>query len=305
MMLDRRRLLLSLLALPALGELLANDTPPNLAAVAEALAGLERRHGGRLGVSILDSATGAATGHRAGERFGMCSTFKVLLAAVVLQEIAAGRVLRDKFVPFTEKDLVSYSPVTSARLEAGGMNVLELAETAQQTSDNTAANLMLGLLGGPAGFTKRLRAAGDAHTRLDRMEPAMNLVPAGEVRDTTTPAAMAATVAHFVLGDGLRAADRELLLSWMRTTKTGRRRLRAGLPAEWRSGDKTGTGIAEGMANKYNDVAVSFPPGRQPLVIAVYYEASGYFESMRAEDEAVLAAIGTLVAAGCAGSPKR
>jgi beta-lactamase class A len=295
MKLDRRGLLMSLLGLSAFRGLLAEDGG-RVPSLAEALAALERVHGGRLGVSVLDTASGTSTGHRENERFGMCSTFKVLLAALILQEIAAGRLSGERVVPISEQDLVPYSPVTSTKVEAGGMTVLELAETAQTTSDNTAANLLLGFLGGPAGFTKRLRVVGDDQTRLDRLEPVMNLVPAGEVRDTTTPAAMAATVAHFVLGAGLGEADRERLLAWMRQTRTGRRRLRAGLPEAWRSGDKTGTGIAADMANKYNDVAVTFPPGRAPLVVAAYYEAPGYFENMRGEDEAVLAAVGSRVA---------
>ncbi len=287
--LTRRALVSGLIGLPLTSRLLGETVTPT---PARTPAELEAKAGGKLGVCLLDTATGETATHRAHRRFGMCSTFKVLLAGAVLREIDAGRLAGDRAVPFDDGDMVFYAPVTSEHLEQGSMTVLELAEATQVTSDNVAANLLLELLGGPEGFTRLLRESGDDTTRLDRYEPEMNLVPAGEVRDTTTPHAMAHSVARFVTGDLLSSTSRETLAEWMVATRTGRRRLRAGLPEEWRSGDKTGTGVAETMTNKYNDVAVVWPPERAPLVLAAYYEAPAYFDSIRPEDEAVLAAVG-------------
>lgn len=261
------------------------------------LQALEARAGGRLGVSVLDTATGAAFGHRADERFGMCSTFKLPLAAVMLREADAGRIPLDRRVNYTQADMVPYAPVTGPNLARGHMTVGALAEAAQVTSDNVAANLLLGLIGGPAGFTQMLRTLGDPDTRLDRLEPEMNLVPPGEVRDTTTPAAMARLTARLLTGDALTPAARARLSGWMEATATGAKRIRAGLPAGWRAGDKTGTAIADVMVNKYNDVAIFWPPGRAAIVVAAYYDAPGQFETMRDEDQAVLADVGRIAAA--------
>lgn len=261
-----------------------------------ALARLESSSGGRLGVHVLDSGSGRQFGHNADQRFGMCSTFKLLLAAVVLREADAGRLTLDERLTFGKYDMVPYAPVTEKHLAEGGMTVAALTEATQTTSDNVAANLLMRRLGGPAAVTERLRVMGDDVTRLDRWEPEMNLVPVGEERDTTTPRAMAASVARIVHGDLLTPASRERLRDWMIATTTGKRRLRAGLPPDWIAGDKTGTGIAPAMSNKYNDVAVVWPAGKAPLVIAAYFEASGHFESMRAEDEAVLAGVGRIAA---------
>jgi beta-lactamase class A len=146
---------------------------PALARPAAALADLERRAGGRLGVALLDTATGTLQGHRLDERFGLCSTFKLLLAAAVLQRPDAEGLIR-----FGPADLLAHAPVVRARLAEGRMSAAELAEATQTTSDNAAANLLLReRFGGPAGFTAWLRAQGDATTRIDRMEPEMNLVP--------------------------------------------------------------------------------------------------------------------------------
>ncbi len=262
-----------------------------------ALAALEAKSGGRLGVAILDTATGRVTGHRADERFGMCSTFKLPLAAVVLAEIDAGRMRADQWVPYTRADLLSTSPVTATNADKGGMRLQELARAAQQTSDNAAANLMIALLGGPAGVTAKLREMGDSATRLDRTEPMMNLVLPGDPRDTTTPEAMARLIGRLMTGQLLKPASRDLLFGWMAETKTGVRRIRAGLPSVWRSGDKTGTGIddgASGMVNKYNDVAVVFSPDRKPLVIAAYLDAAAHFDDIRPADEAILAEVGRI-----------
>ncbi len=275
------------------------DTALDSAALAAELAALETRAGGRLGVAVLDSGSGAHTGHRADTRFGLCSSFKLLLAGAVLQRVEAGAWPEARRIAYGEADLVPHSPVTRARLAQGGMTAPELAEATQTTSDNTAANLLMReLFGSPQGLTRWLREQGDTVTRLDRWEPDMNIVPPGEERDTSTPAAMAATSARLLTGPVLSPAGRERLVGWMRATRTGARRLRAGLPAAWQAGDKTGTGMHPSMPDRYNDVAAAWPGAQAaPWFIACFYE-SRYRNSprMRPEDEAVLAEVGRCVA---------
>ncbi len=262
-----------------------------------ALAALEAKSGGRLGVAILDTATGRVTGHRLDERFGMYSTFKLPLAAVVLREIDAGRLRADRWVPYSADDLLSYAPVARANLAKGGMTLLALAEATQTTSDNTAANLLVRLLGGPAAFTTKLRALGDPVSRLDRYEPAMNLVLPGEVHDTTTPRGMAMGMRAYLLGRALKPATRDLLTGWMIDTRTGARRLRAGLPPEWREGDKTGSSWNEtAMVDKVNDVAIIWPPRRAPIIVTAYLDGATMSKSIRPEDETILAEVGRIVA---------
>jgi beta-lactamase class A len=266
-------------------------------ATTRALQALEARHGGRLGVCMLDARRQRVTGHRLDERFAMCSTFKLPLAAVVLREADQGRLRLSEVLPYTQKDMLSYAPVTGEHLKDGGMTVGALAEAAQVTSDNVAANLLLTRLGGPAAFTARLREMGDRQTRLDRMEPALNVVPPGDERDTTTPRGMAETLAAVAAGDVLAPASRDLLIEWMVKTRTGDKRIRAGLPADWRAGDKTGTITGDETTDKYNDVAIAFPPGRGALVVTAFYDTGKHFKDIRDEDQAVLAEVGRLAAA--------
>lgn len=297
----RRRLLVT--ALPALLVLprVAATTPeqsvaPNVRQLFQRplFEALEQRAGGRLGACVLDTASGVMVGHRIDERFAMCSTFKLALAAVVLRQIDQRRLTPEQIVPFGEADMVPYAPVTEKHLDDGSMTLQQLARAAQVYSDNVAANLLLGLIGGPAGFTEQLRLLGDPITRLDRTEPALNRVLPGDPRDTTTPSAMARTLSRLMTGDALSADARALLMAWMQNTQTGTNRIRAGLPADWASGDKTGTASAPDMANQYNDIAVAWPPGAAPIIITAYYETTGYSGPFLPEHEAVLAQVGRI-----------
>lgn len=259
----------------------------------EALREIERTIGGRLGVFAFDTGNGRSLGYRADERFAMCSTFKLLLAAAVLHQVDRRQAALDQRLRVTRADIVNHSPAVEARLEQGFITVAEACEATVTVSDNAAANLLLPLLGGPQGLTGWLRThAGDQITRLDRPEPALNSNLAGDPRDTTTPRAMAQTTRRLFTADSpLAAPSRAQLRQWIHAASTGLRRIRSGLPADWQAGDKTGTG-ANGAVN---DVAVAWPPGRQPLVLAVYLSGSN---QPAAELEAAHAAVARRVVTG-------
>lgn len=227
----------------------------------------------------------------------MCSTFKLPLAAAILQRAGQGKLKLDAVVPYGKDDMVPHAPVTEKNLDKGGMTIGDLAEAAQKTSDNVAANLLLKQIGGPAGFTQFFREIGDEVTRLDRYEPEMNSGGVvGDERDTTTPAAMAATVAKLFTSDVLAGDSRALLTQWTIDTKTGLKRLRAGLPAGWNAGDKTGTAL-DGKLGKYNDVAIAWPKDRGVIVIAAYLNVPQTSDAIEDQHQAVLADVGRIVAA--------
>jgi beta-lactamase class A len=231
------------------------------------LEALEREHGGRLGVAILDTGNGRSAGYRADERFLMCSTFKLLAVAAVLARVDRGVEQVDRRIVFGNDAVLSYAPITRHRTGGHGMTVAELCQAAITISDNTAANLLLGTLGGPAAVTALARSLGDGTTRLDRMEPELNVGAAGDVRDTTTPSAMLGDMQKILLGHALSDTSREQLIAWLCATSTGNAKLRAGVPTGWKVGDKTGSG----SQGESNDVAIIWPPGRKPLLVTAYY----------------------------------
>jgi beta-lactamase class A len=272
----RRHLLVAGAALAVAG--------PALAAGGEAeaaLADLERQHGGRLGVFALDTGSGRNLAHRADERFLMCSTFKTLAVAAILARVDAGHERLARRIAYGPKDLLEYAPVTRVHVKEGALTLEALCAAAIEVSDNTAANLILAILGGPGAVTRYARGLGDRITRLDRNEPTANR--ANGARDTTSPRAMTGSVRRLLLGDALSPASRARLEGWMTTSTPGLTRIRAGLPAGWRVGDKAGTGDTE-----TNDVVIARPPGRAPILIAAYYAAP--------KGEAVLREVGAIVA---------
>ncbi|PSB38971.1 class A beta-lactamase [Aphanothece minutissima] len=264
--------------------------PARPEAAAEAgLAALEARSGGRLGVFAIDTASGARIGHRAGERFPLCSTFKAILAGAVLHRSQRQPGFLEQRIRFGRQDLVSHSPIAEQHLE-GGLTVEEMAAATVQTSDNTAANQLMARLGGPAGLTAFARSIGNRTFRLDRWETALNSAIPGDPRDTDTPAGMGTSLQALVLGTALGPPQRQRLQDWLIGTTTGDRRVRAGVPSGWQVGDKTGTCGAYGTAN---DVAVLWPPDRAPIVLAVFHTQA---DPAAAAQDGVIAEAATIVA---------
>lgn len=292
-LLSRRSLLAAALASPFAASALARTpvAPPQMR-----LKSLEdATKGGRLGVAILDTAFGGVIGHRLDERFAMCSTFKMPLAAAILHKADKGELKLDEIIPYTKKDMVFHAPVTGSNLVKGGMTIRDLAEAAQKTSDNVAANLLVRRLGGPAEVTKIWRGWGDGVTRIDRYEPEMNGVKPGQECDSTTPYAMAALMEKILAGDALKPESRNVLVRWMVDTATGAKRIRAGLPKDWKAGDKTGTGAGhKDIGNKTNDIAIIWPPGRPPVIVTAFLESAYHGDDIRDEDQRVLADVGRI-----------
>ena len=254
----------------------------------QSLTTLESTHGGRLGVAVLDTETGRRFGYRADERFAMTSTFKWVLAAAVLDRVDAGEETLGRLVSYDDSDILSYAPVAKEHLPEGEMTVAELSDASIRYSDNTAANLLLETLGGPAGLTSYMRSQGDAVSRLDRNEPDLNTNLPGDKRDTTTPAAMVGLMETVLVGEALSTGSREQLHDWLIRNTTGDSKLRAGLDPQWTVGDKTVSG-ANGASN---DVAIVWRPNAGPVLIAVYYSGSERSNEARS---AVHAEVGRLV----------
>ena len=247
------------------------------ASATAAIEKIEAETRGRLGVVITDTGTGKTIGYRARERFPMCSTFKVLAVSAILSRVDSGDETLDRHVSYSAADLLDYAPVARTHVGDGFMTLDALCEAAIQYSDNTAANLLLKVLGGPQAVTQFARAHGDPTTILSRTEPTLNTAIPGDTRDTTTPAAMAEDLQKFILGTALKPASRGKLTKWMVECRTGDTCLRAGIPHSWMVGDKTGSGGATntfGDSDTRNDIAVVWPPGRAPLVITVYLTES-------------------------------
>ncbi|HEY2465363.1 MAG TPA: class A beta-lactamase [Steroidobacteraceae bacterium] len=256
---NRREALCSTLALLA-SPALAQRAPIT------ALADYERDSGGHIGVYAKNLRTGAEVSWRAHERFVMCSSFKASLAACVLARVDRGQARMDDSIAYGAADLMEWAPAAKQNLGKGAMSVAAMCEAAVELSDNTCANALLARFGGPSAITAFWRSIGDTVSRLDHNEPELNRTPLGRPEDTTTPAAMAGTLQRLVLGNVLSPNSREHLTNWMLGCKTGDNRLRAGLPNDWRVGDKTGNNGKDASG----DIAVTWDTRGEPMVICAY-----------------------------------
>ncbi len=283
----RRELVAGGAALMAAG-CAAYEAPP-VSHAPRKIAAIEQRVGGRIGVFAINTEKLTSVAYRHGERFSMASTFKWVLAASVLKQVEASAMTLDQRIAYTEADLLQVSPITTAHVSEGSMSVEALCEAIVTVSDNCGANLLLAQTGGPPGLTKFLRANGDRVTRLDRREMELNENRKDDPRDTTTPMAMALAAERLLARDGLSKPSQEKLHSWLIAATPGLDRLRAGLPKDWRVGDKTGTG-ANGA---HNDVAIAWPPGKRPILIASYMSES---PAPNADKAAAHAEIGRIIA---------
>ncbi|QND49902.1 class A beta-lactamase [Rhizobium lusitanum] len=253
------------------------------------LADLEKKTGGRLGVSVLDTETNISLGYREAERFALCSSYKALAVGFVLARVDQGVEKLDRRVTYGKDVVVTYSPETEKHAGTDGMTIAELCGAAITLSDNTAGNLLLDSFGGPAALTAWLRTTGDTETRLDRKEPDVNQAVKDDPRDTTTPDSMLDTIGLLTLGNTLSEASRDQLSNWLVGNTTGNGRLRAGLPKEWKVGDKTGTG----ENGSYADIAIIWPPERGPILVVTYV---GEATAPAKDIEDVFASVGKIVA---------
>lgn len=267
----RRRLLISALAVScaSLGRpLLARSASDHSSALRPQLRAIEAVTSGRLGVSGLNTVTGMRIQYRADERFAMCSTCKAFVAAAILEKSRRVPHLLQKRIPYSLKEVQQsgYAPITE-KYVGSGMRIGELCAATLQYSDNAAANLLMRELGGPAAVTAYARSIGDDVFRLDRWEPELNAATPGDLRDTSTPAAMESSLQRLMLGDALASAQRDQLIDWLKGNTTGARRMAAGAPKGWVVGDKTGTG-AYGSTN---DIGILWSPTGAPIAAAIFF----------------------------------
>ncbi|MCM3380796.1 BCL family class A beta-lactamase [Shouchella rhizosphaerae] len=218
---------------------------------------LEEEYAARLGVFALDTGTGQTVSYRSDERFTYASAHKPLAVAVLLQQKSIEEL--EQLITYSADDLVNYNPITENHVETG-MTLRELSDASIRYSDNTAANFIFDEIGGPEGFKEGLRAIGDTV-----IEPELNHVEPGEIQDTSTPEALAKSLQEFALGEALPADKQELLIDWLIGNTTGDALIRAGVPEGWEVGDKTGAG----SYGTRNDIAILWPPEKEPIILAV------------------------------------
>ncbi len=229
-----------------------------------ALAELEREASVTIGVVAVAHGSTNPFRYRAADRFPMCSLFKPLAAAALVQARGYDEVYWNTPIPYTNADVVVDSLVLESKRPQRATPE-ELADAALRWSDNTAGNLLLRELGGPAAITAFAASLGATDTRLDRWEPELNEAVPGDLRDTTTPDDIALLYSALLLDDAAGMLTSARLREWMLRNQTSNARMRAGLEPPYELADKTGGG-AYGVVNH---AGVLWRPGETPLTLVI------------------------------------
>ena len=285
------------------------------AALQARLAALaERARPGTLGIAVLDPDSGASWRVNADRAYPMMSVFKAPLGAAVLERVDRGVLSLDRTVALTPADLRAGPGPMRGELQSGRteFSVRRLLDAAVSESDNTAADALVKLLGGPAAVTAFLRAHGVDGMRVDRDErtlahdidglaadadaPRANESAAEKLarrrrgyagyladpRDTSTPEAAVTFLRKLWRGELVSRESTALLLETMTHSPTVPNRLKGGVPAGARLTHKSGTSITfEGVTAAHNDIGVvSWPDGRT-VIVAAFLTASPASEPER------------------------
>ncbi|GAB4361493.1 MAG: class A beta-lactamase [Bryobacter sp.] len=316
-----RRGALPLLASPAFAAPAATELEVQFAKLSQGFPG-------RLGIAV--EANGKIYQNRGLERFSIQSVMKLFVGFAICELVDQGRLRLDTPQVFrTEDKSVFMQPIAKKLLKGEyKTSIAELIRYGIIDSDSAAADyLILHHLGKATEITKALERKGIRGLRVDRTERDLQTEVHGlrwkseyldeavferelanqpkeavtkaytfyrnDPRDTSTPVASAQFLALLHSGKLLQPETTAFLLQALRDCATGVKRLKAGLPAGWELGHKTGTSSTwQGIAAATNDIGILYGPKGQKISVAVYV---GDAKAPEAEREAAIAQVAKLV----------
>lgn len=233
---------------------------------------------GRIGVAVLDLATGEEFSILGNQRFPMASTSKIAIAATFMEGVEQGRWSLSSEFPLLIP--VRSEPFSSAKAPVRPGKHLparQLIELMITRSSNSATDALLAVVGGPDAVNDWMRRAGIEEFQLTRdiatlvrddgeIDPARAI----DMRDSATPRAMTELLAGLYKGRWLSDSSRELILGAMERCRTGTRRIPALLPANAFIAHKTGS-----LHNTSSDIGIVRTPDGQAFAVAIYVTGQG------------------------------
>lgn len=246
--------------------------------LAQRVAELASGASGRIGVAALDLSTGEAINVLGDQRFPLASTSKIAIAATFLEGVDQGRWRLDQRFPLiVPKASKAFSTSVAPVYEGQSLSARELIDQMITRSSNPATDALLRVVGGPRAVNAWMRRAGVRDFSIDRdiatlvrddgeFNPAYHI----DKRDSATPTAMVQLLAGIYQGKLVTPESRRVILGAMSRTITGKRRIRAHIPADARVLHKTGT-----LSGTASDIGFIETPEGHTLAIAIYVTGQG------------------------------
>jgi beta-lactamase class A len=227
---------------------------------------------GTVGLTVVHIEGGKTISINGQAQLPLYSVFKLPLAIAILKDVEENRLRLDQKVHATPAEIVAGTPGNTALWEKPvTYEVRQLIDFSIARSDNTSAEKLLELVGGPNKVTERLRSLG--FQNLDIHSTVAEYVKSRENPNTGSADDLAKLLVQLQQGKLLQPAHTKLLLGFMERATTGLHRLRADLPDGTVVADKTGSGEKDDVtqaAKVTNDVGIiTLPANRCHLAIAV------------------------------------
>lgn len=252
--------------------------PVQSSPLARRVTELANAAGGRIGVAALDLSTGETVNVLGDQRFPLASTSKIAIAATFLEGVEQGRWRLDQRFPLLlPKATRAFSTSIAPVVEGQSLPASTLIEQMITRSSNPATDALLRVVGGPKAVNAWMRRAGIREFSIDRdiatlvrddgeFNPAYHV----DKRDSASPNAMVQLLAGIYQGKTVSSESRRVILGAMSRTITGKRRIRAHIPADARVLHKTGT-----LSGTASDVGFIETPEGRTLAIAIYVTGQG------------------------------
>ncbi|MDX2181898.1 MAG: class A beta-lactamase [Bryobacteraceae bacterium] len=244
---------------------------------------------GVVGATAIHLETGRRSSIRGAEPFPMASTVKVPIAVQLFGLIDEGKMTLTREIRLAASDLHPGSGVLTQLFKRPGvvLSVHNLLELMLLISDNSATDILLREVGGPAAVNARMAKLGIKGIRVDgstqelilRWRADRDAKFADDPKDTSTPDGMADLLVKLHRGKLLSKRSTDTLLDVMRRCQTGDARLKGILPPGTEVMHKTGT-----IGGTVDDVGiVVLPEGRGHVAVAAFVKGPGAATSAQRE----------------------
>lgn len=284
----------------------AHPVPPAPAYIRDRVTELGRGFDGQVGIAVRSIDEGWSAGWKADELYPQQSVSKLWVSITAMDAVDRGKVSLDDKVSLSRDDLTLFHQPIAELIMGGNYTTTlgDLMEKAITTSDNTANDKLMRVVGGPDVVRATIKAKHLGAIRFYNGERALQSQIAGliwspsysignafyQARDAlplalrkaaferyvndpfdgAAPNAIVNALARLKRGELLSPGSTRQLLDIMSHTKTGANRLKGGLAPGWVLNHKTGTGQVFGPSQAgYNDIGILTAPDGRSYSVAV------------------------------------
>ena len=230
---------------------------------------------GDLGASALHIETGDLISFNGNKKFPMQSVYKFPIAMVMLHKVDEGEFSLEDTIKVDQSEYIpiaGHSPIRDKYPDGVSLTLRDIIEFNISSSDGTACDVLLRLLGGPTSVQKRIRDLGVKEIAIATTEIVQVANDTIQYQNWATPNGMNQLLQVFHQGGYLSASSQSLLMEYMLVSnKWFDRRIKRLLPPGTEVAHKTGTARTyHGLTRATNDAGIITLPDGKHLAVSVF-----------------------------------